>query len=76
MAATTGNGNKPDTGLALARMVGHITYLSDESMQQSSADACKPTAIRLRVPDQFAIELSKYNGNNFTRRFDANSLLV
>ena len=30
---------KPDAGLAVARMVGHITYLSDESMQESCAAA-------------------------------------
>ena len=29
-----GSGHKPDAGLAVARMVGHITYLSEESMQR------------------------------------------
>jgi homoserine O-acetyltransferase len=41
------NGRKPDAGLAVARMVGHITYLSDESCSRSSAAACKPRAVRL-----------------------------
>ena len=72
-----GNGNKPDTGLALARMVGHITYLSDESMQQKFGR-------RLQAREQYGYEFQtefaiesylKYNGNNFTRRFDANSYL-
>ena len=27
------SGNKPSLGLAVARMIGHITYLSDESMR-------------------------------------------
>ena len=72
-----GNGKKPDTGLALARMVGHITYLSEESMQQKFGR-------RLHAREQYGYEFQtefaiesylKYNGNNFTRRFDANSYL-
>ena len=72
-----GNGRKPDTGLALARMVGHITYLSDESMQHKFGR-------RLQAREQYGYEFQtefaiesylKYNGNNFTRRFDANSYL-
>ncbi|MBP9502419.1 MAG: homoserine O-acetyltransferase [Candidatus Promineofilum sp.] len=72
-----GNGKKPDAGLAVARMVGHITYLSDESMQQKFGR-------RLQAREQYGYEFQtefavesylKYNGNNFTRRFDANSYL-
>ena len=69
--------NKPDAGLAVARMVGHITYLSDESMQQKFGR-------RLRGLEKYGYEFDtefevesylKYNGHNFTRRFDANSYL-
>ena len=72
-----GSGKKPDAGLAVARMIGHITYLSDESMQQKFGR-------RLQTREQFGYEFRtefavesylKYNGNNFTRRFDANSYL-
>lgn len=72
-----GNGKKPDAGLAVARMVGHITYLSDASMQQKFGR-------RLQAREQYGYEFQtefavesylKYNGNNFTRRFDANSYL-
>ncbi len=72
-----GNGKKPDAGLAVARMVGHITYLSDASMQQKFGR-------RLQTREQYGYEFQtefavesylKYNGNNFTRRFDANSYL-
>ena len=72
-----GNGKKPDAGLAVARMVGHITYLSDASMQQKFGR-------RLQTREQYGYEFRtefavesylKYNGNNFTRRFDANSYL-
>jgi homoserine O-acetyltransferase len=71
------NGKKPDAGLALARMVGHITYLSEESMHQKFGR-------RLQAREQYGYEFQtefaiesylKYNGNNFTRRFDANSYL-
>ena len=70
-------GKKPDAGLAVARMVGHITYLSEESMQ-------KKFGRRLRSLERYGYEFEtefeiesylKYNGNNFTRRFDANSYL-
>lgn len=69
--------NKPDAGLAVARMVGHITYLSDESMHQKFGR-------RLRGLEKYGYEFDtefevesylKYNGHNFTRRFDANSYL-
>jgi homoserine O-acetyltransferase len=68
---------KPDAGLAVARMVGHITYLSEESMQQKFGR-------RLQDIEQYGYEFEtefevesylKYNGNSFTRRFDANSYL-
>ena len=58
-------------------MVGHITYLSDASMQQKFGR-------RLQAREQYGYEFQtefaiesylKYNGNNFTRRFDANSYL-
>jgi homoserine O-acetyltransferase len=70
-------GQKPDAGLAVARMVGHITYLSEESMH-------KKFGRKLRSLERYGYEFEtefeiesylKYNGNSFTRRFDANSYL-
>jgi homoserine O-acetyltransferase len=70
-------GRRPDAGLAVARMVGHITYLSEESMHQKFGR-------RLRGLEQYGYEFQtefeiesylKYNGDKFTRRFDANSYL-
>jgi homoserine O-acetyltransferase len=70
-------GRKPDAGLAVARMIGHITYLSDQSMQQKFGR-------RLQNREQFGYEFAtefqiesylKYKGNSFTQRFDANSYL-
>ncbi len=72
-----GQSVKPDAGLAVARMVGHITYLSEESMQQKFGR-------KLRNLERYGYEFEtefevesylKYNGNSFTRRFDANSYL-
>jgi homoserine O-acetyltransferase len=68
---------KPDSGLAVARMVGHITYLSDESMHQKFGRRLRE---REKYGYQFQTEFEvesylKYNGNVFTKRFDANSYL-
>ncbi|HVP24834.1 MAG TPA: homoserine O-acetyltransferase [Methanomicrobiales archaeon] len=71
-----GNGN-PDHGLALARMVGHITYLSDESMHSRFGR-------RLQEREEPGFDFSTefqvesylhHQGDSFTRRFDANSYL-
>ncbi|MEZ4645880.1 MAG: alpha/beta fold hydrolase [Chloroflexota bacterium] len=69
--------SKPDAGLAVARMVGHITYLSDDSMQEKFGRRLHE---RERYGYEFHAEFEvesylKYNGNKFTRRFDANSYL-
>jgi homoserine O-acetyltransferase len=59
----------PGRGLAVARMVGHITYMSDESMREKFGR-------KLRSPDQFEVEsYLKYRGYKFVDRFDANSYI-
>lgn len=68
---------KPDAGLAVARMVGHITYLSEASMQQKFGRRLQD---QVRYGYEFRTEFQvesylKYKGDNFTRRFDANSYL-
>jgi homoserine O-acetyltransferase len=71
------NGRRPDAGLAVARMIGHITYLSEQSMHQKFGR-------RLQARERFGYEFEtefevesylKYKGNSFTQRFDANSFL-
>jgi homoserine O-acetyltransferase/O-succinyltransferase len=76
------NGNyskdrKPDMGLSVARMIGHITYLSDESMRQKFGrrlqDGKNPS---FSFNSQFQIEsYLQYQGKKFVTRFDANSFL-
>ena len=59
----------PARGLAVARMVGHITYMSDESMREKFGR-------RLRSSDEFEVEsYLKYKGYKFVDRFDANSYI-
>ncbi len=67
----------PTKGLAIARMIGHITYLSDLSMdsrfgrQLQSADKYS-----YDFTTEFSVEsYLKYHGQRFTERFDANSYL-
>jgi homoserine O-acetyltransferase len=62
-------GKPPARGLAVARMVGHITYMSDASMREKFGR-------RLRTPDQFEVEsYLTYRGYKFVDRFDANSYI-
>ncbi|MCE7983837.1 MAG: homoserine O-acetyltransferase [Caldilinea sp. CFX5] len=70
-------GKKPDAGLAVARMVGHITYLSEASMHQKFGRRLQQLErYGYEFDTEFEIEsYLKYNGNSFTRRFDANSYL-
>lgn len=67
----------PEQGLAIARMVGHITYLSDKSMQQKFGR-------RLQEREEYSFDFSRnfqvesyleYQGYRFVERFDANSYL-
>lgn len=71
---------KPRFGLALARMIAHITYLSEQSIElkfgrrlQHSADL----TYDLRKETEFQIEsYLHYQGKRFVERFDANSYLL
>jgi homoserine O-acetyltransferase/O-succinyltransferase len=72
-----GNGKRPDAGLSVARMVGHITYLSEQSMHEKFGRRLQG---RERYGYEFQTEFEiesylKHNGDKFTRRFDANSYL-
>jgi len=67
----------PNRGLAIARMIGHITYLSDESMHQKFGRRLQE---RLQKGFKFDIDFQvesylQYKGARFTERFDANSYL-
>ncbi len=70
-------GEPPSRGLSLARMIGHITYLSDQSMHQKFGRKLQD---RLQKGFEFEIDFQvesylQYKGSAFTERFDANSYL-
>ena len=68
----------PARGLSLARMIGHITYLSDESMHQKFGRKLQDkseygfdfTSLDFQVESYLS-----YHGDAFVKRFDANSYL-
>jgi homoserine O-acetyltransferase/O-succinyltransferase len=67
----------PARGLALARMIGHITYMSEKSMDEKFG---RKLIGKERVGYDFSIDFEvenylKYRGDSFVQRFDANSYL-
>jgi homoserine O-acetyltransferase/O-succinyltransferase len=70
-------GTPPNAGLAVARMIGHITYLSDTSMHEKFGRRLQEREkYGYDFDTEFAVEsYLRYRGNAFTRRFDANSFL-
>jgi homoserine O-acetyltransferase len=70
-------GPKPDMGLAVARMVGHITYLSDESMRLKFGRRLQDKSdFSFNFDADFQVEsYLRYQGKKFVERFDANSFL-
>lgn len=71
------HGEAPDAGLAVARMIGHITYLSDESMHQRFGRRLRDKAeLGYDFTMDFEVEsYLRHQGEIFTRRFDANTYL-
>lgn len=71
------NGPRPDLGLAVARMIGHITYLSDESMRHKFGRRLQDKSdFSFNFDVDFQVEsYLRYQGKKFVDRFDANSFL-
>ncbi|MCU0315783.1 MAG: homoserine O-acetyltransferase [Fimbriimonadaceae bacterium] len=69
--------NPPVDGLAVARMVGHLSYLSEASFEQKfGRNPQAPHQEVAGLQDQFQVEsYLNYQGDKFTHRFDPNSLL-
>lgn len=69
----------PLHGLALARMIGHVTYLSDEMMgQKFGRDLRTGDLVKGKMePIEFQVEsYLNYQGNKFSDYFDANSYIL
>lgn len=66
----------PMKGLSVARMVGHITYMSDDSMNEKFGRRTKDKKQPLKFGAEFEVEgYLQYRGDNFIKRFDPNSYL-
>ncbi len=67
----------PNEGLAIARMIGHITYLSEHGMREKfGRDLRDGDRYRYDFKSEFAVETYlDYQGQAFVDRFDANSYL-
>ncbi len=67
----------PTKGLAVARMIGHITYMSDQSMNEKfGRKLIKGEKLGFDFSNDFQVEnYLKYQGDSFVQRFDANSWL-
>ncbi len=71
-----GSGRRPKDGLAAARMLGHITYLSPEIMTRKFGRKKKELAREERFSTRFEVEsYLQHQGEKFVERFDSNSYL-
>lgn len=73
-----GTGRAPLAGISIARMVGHVTYLSAQSMEEKFDRRLQNRDDYSYTVDQpdFAVEsYLRYQAAQFSRRFDANSYL-
>ena len=67
----------PERGLAVARMVAHITYLSEEALTRKFGRRVRGAEALSGLADMFEVEsYLRHQGSTFVRRFDANSYLA
>jgi len=71
-------GRRPEAGLAIARMLAHITYLSSESMKRKfDATRLEPRNVPTAFEKKFSVgSYLAYQGDRFVERFDANSYIT
>ncbi|HEX5686067.1 MAG TPA: homoserine O-acetyltransferase [Ideonella sp.] len=72
------HGAIPKRGLRVARMIGHITYLSDDSMEAKFGRELREAELGYSTQDiEFQIEsYLRYQGDKFSEYFDANTYLL
>jgi homoserine O-acetyltransferase len=67
----------PSRGLKIARMLGHITYLSDDAMRAKFGRELREGKINFGFDVEFQVEsYLRYQGESFVERFDANTYLL
>ena len=70
-------GSNPDMGLRLARMVGHVTYLSDDGMRSKFGRELKSGDLGVFKDVEFQVEsYLRHQGLSFSKRFDANTYIL
>ena len=68
------HGVVPERGLMLARMIGHITYLSDDVLHSRFGRELSDGKLNFGYEVDFQIEsYLRYQGESFVERFDANT---
>jgi homoserine O-acetyltransferase len=71
------HGVVPTRGLRLARMLGHITYLSDDAMADKFGRSLRSGKLGFTYDIEFEIEsYLRYQGDKFAAYFDANTYLL
>jgi homoserine O-acetyltransferase len=72
------HGVVPKRGLTVARMIGHITYLSDDSMEAKFGRTLRAAELSYSTQEiEFQIEsYLRYQGDKFSEYFDANTYLL
>ncbi len=67
----------PQNGLRVARMLGHITYLSDDVMMEKFGRALRSGSYNFHFDVEFEVEsYLRYQGDKFAASFDANTYLL
>jgi homoserine O-acetyltransferase len=70
------HGTRPSRGLRVARMIGHITYLSDDEMASRFGRQLRNGKLSYSFDTEFEIEsYLRHQGNKFSTQFDANTYL-
>jgi homoserine O-acetyltransferase/O-succinyltransferase len=71
------DGRVPAQGLSVARMVAHITYLSEQALTRKFGRRLRGASAVTFLEDVFEVEsYLRHQGSTFVRRFDANSYLT
>jgi homoserine O-acetyltransferase len=71
------HGVVPKRGLRVARMIGHVTYLSDDAMMEKFGRSLRSGKLGFHFDVDFEIEsYLRYQGDKFSSYFDANTYLL
>ncbi|MFT5720890.1 MAG: homoserine O-acetyltransferase [Motiliproteus sp.] len=71
------HGTIPKQGLILARMLGHITYLSDDAMRKKFGRELRSGKLSYKYDADFEVEsYLRHQGESFSQTFDANTYLL